>query len=73
MELHNIYVDVRNTNHLIIESFRFQDEDNYEYEIFLILSSACVWTNVILMGKHDSRRNSTASFRENVLVTLLEV
>ena len=42
MELHNIYVDVRNTNHLIIESFRFQDEDNYEYEIFLILSSACV-------------------------------
>ena len=51
----------------IIESFRFWDENDYEYEIFSVLSSARAWTNVILAGKCDSRRHSTTSFSENVI------
>jgi len=50
----------------IIESFRCWDD--YEYEIFSVLSSALAWTNVILAGKRDSRRHSTTSFSENVIV-----
>ena len=50
-----------------IESFRFwDDDDDYEYEIFSILSTAHVWTSVILAGKCGSRRHSTMSFSENV-------
>ena len=50
------------------ESFRFKDEDDNEYKIFPILSSALAWTSVILAGKRDSRRHSTTSFSENVVV-----
>ena len=50
----------------IIESFRFWDE--YEYEIFSVLSSALAWTNVILAGKRESRRHSTTSFSKNVVL-----
>ena len=34
----------------IIESLK-KDEDDYEYEIFLTLSSVPAWTNVILAEK----------------------
>ena len=32
----------------LIESFRFYGGDNYEYEIFSILSSALGWANFLL-------------------------
>ena len=48
----------------LMESFRFEDED--EYEIFSILSSVRAWASVILAGKRDSRRHSTNGFRENI-------
>ena len=35
------------------QSFRFWDQDVYKYEIFLILSIAHAWTNVILAGKQQ--------------------
>ena len=44
-----------------IESFRFWDEDDYEYKIFSILGIAHAWTSVILAGRRDSRRQSTTS------------
>ena len=47
---------------------RFWDEDDYEYEIFPILSSARARTTVILAGKCGSRRLSTTSFSESVVV-----
>ena len=47
---------------------RFWDEDDYEYEIFRILSSARARTTVILAGKCGSRRLSTTSFSESVEV-----
>ena len=50
------------------ESFRFKDEDDNEYKIFSVLSSALAWTSVILAGKSGSRRHSTTSFSENVVV-----
>ena len=49
-------------------TLRFFDEDDYEYEIFSILSVAQAWTNVILAGKRDNRRHSTTSFSEEVVV-----
>ena len=52
----------------LLESFRFWDEDDYEHEIFSILSSALSKTSVILAGKRGSRRHSTTSFSENVVV-----
>ena len=52
----------------LLESFRFRDEDDFEYEIFSMLSIARAWTSVILAGKRDSRRHSTTSFSENVVV-----
>ena len=54
--------------HCSIESFRFWDEDDYEYQIFSVLSSAFAWASVILAGKRDSLRHSTTSFSENVVV-----
>ena len=51
-----------------LESFRFQDEDNYESEIFSILSTAHARNDVILAGKCGSRRQSITSFSENVVV-----
>ena len=52
----------------VLKSFRFKDEDDYENEIFSILSGARALTNVILAGKCDSRRYSSTSFSENVVV-----
>ena len=52
----------------MLESFRFRDEDNYEYEIFTILGISHAWTNVILAEKRDSRRHTTTSFSENAVV-----
>ena len=45
----------------VLESFRFEDENHYEYEIFSILSIARAWTSVTLAGKRDSCRYSTSS------------
>ena len=52
----------------VLESFKFWDEEDYEYEIFSILSSARARTNVILAGKSDKLRHSTTSFSENVVL-----
>ena len=49
----------------IIESFRFEDEDDYEYKIFRILSSVRAPASVFLAGKRDSRRHSTVERRLN--------
>ena len=51
-----------------MESFRFDYEEDCEYEISSILASARAWANVILAGKRDSRRHSTTSLSENVVV-----
>ena len=53
---------------IIVETFRFWDDYDYEYEIFSILSSARAWASVILAGKCVSRRRSTTSFSKNVEV-----
>ena len=37
-------------NQAVLQSFRFWDEDDYEYEIFRLLSSALAWANAILVG-----------------------
>ena len=50
------------------ERFRFLEEDDYEYEIFSILSIGHAWTSVILAGNCDSRRHPTTSFSEHVVV-----
>ena len=50
------------------ESLRFEDKGDYEGEFFPILSSAHARTNVILAGEFGSRRQSTTSFSEKVLV-----
>ena len=54
-----------------LETFRYWDEYDNEYEIFPILSSARAWTSVISAGTRGSRRHSTTSFRENVEVAML--
>ena len=52
-----------------IETFiRFDDEYDYEYEIFSLSSSARAWTSVILGGKRGSRRRSTTSYIASVVV-----
>ena len=48
----------------ILDSFRFWDEDDYEYEIFSVRSSALAWANVILARKRHIRRHSTSTFSE---------
>ena len=53
---------------MITETFRFYDDDDYKDEIFSILSIARMNTSVILAGKLDGRRHSTADFSENVIV-----
>ena len=45
------------------------NEEVYEYEISSVLSSARAWPSVILAGKRDSRRHSSMSFSENVVVS----
>ena len=57
-----------NLFHIVKESFRFYDENDYECEIFSIVSSARASGSVILAGKRDSRRHSTTSFSESVVV-----
>ena len=52
-----------------IETFRFWDKYDYEYEIFSILSIACALTGIILVGKHDCGHHSIMSFNKNVVVT----
>ena len=47
---------------VLTEIFEFQDEDDYECAIFLVVSSARVWSSIILAGKRDSRRNSNMGF-----------
>ena len=53
----------------LLETFRFWDENEYDYDIFSILSIAHAWTQwtVIGAGKRDSRRHSTSSISENVV------
>ena len=53
---------------MITGTFRFYDDDVYKDEIFSILSIARMNTSVILAGKLDGRRHSTADFSENVIV-----
>ena len=55
---------------ILTESFRFWDEDDYKYEIFLLLGNAHAWASLILARKRYSRRHSTAgtSFSKNVVV-----
>ena len=52
----------------ILENLRFWDQDDYDYEIFPILSVTHAWASVILAGKRDSRRRPTTTFSENVVV-----
>ena len=49
-----------------IESFGFEDENDYEYEIFATLGIARAWARITLAGK--KRRHSTTSFSVNVVV-----
>ena len=51
-----------------LETFRFWEEYDYEYEIFSMVSSARAWAGVIWAGKRGSRRHSTTSFSESVIV-----
>ena len=44
------------------------NEYDDEYEILSMLRSFRAWNSVILAGKRDSRRRSTTSFSENVVV-----
>ena len=50
------------------ETFRFSDETTTSTRLNTRLSSARRWTSVILAGKRDSRRHSTTSFSENVVM-----
>ena len=47
---------------VLTEIFEFQDEDDDECTILLVVSSARVWSSIILAGKRDSRRNSNMGF-----------
>ena len=53
---------------LTLETSRFLDEYDYEYEIFSVLSSPQAWTSVILAGKCGSPGHSTTSFSANVVL-----
>ena len=44
------------------------DENDYEYEIFSIVISAHACRSVTLAGKRGSRRHSTTSFSESVVL-----
>ena len=37
-------------NQAVLQSFKFWDEDDYEYKVFFLLSSALAWANIILLG-----------------------
>ena len=57
--------DQWNKRFTTVQVYWFCNEDDYENQIFSILSSAKAWTSVILAGKRDSRRHSKTGFREN--------
>ena len=57
----------------VTQSFRFEDDNDYEYDIFSVLSSARAGASVILAGKSDSRRHSTTGFSESGGNKLLNV
>ena len=46
----------------------FDNRELFFKELFPILSSACARTTIILAGKCSSRRQSTTSFSEHVVV-----
>ena len=43
---HHFYVNFLETIFLLIETLKFQDEDDFQYDILLLLSSARTWTSV---------------------------
>ena len=51
-----------------LENLRFEENNNYEYKIFTILSIAGAWTGTILAGKHDSHGHCATKFSMNVVV-----
>ena len=53
---------------LLIERFRFKDEDHYEYQYLLSTKSCKLVSQLHFAGKCDSRRHSTTSFTSNVTV-----
>ena len=55
---------------VLTEVFEFQDEDDYECTILLVVSSARVWSSIILAGKRDSRRNSNMGFYGSILILI---
>ena len=57
----------------VTQSFRFEDDNDYEYDIFSVLSSARAGASVILAGKSDSRRHSTTGFSKSGGNKLLNV
>ena len=59
--------------HGVTQSFRFEDDNNYEYYIFSVLSSAHAGASVILAGKSDSRRHFTTGFSKSGGNKLLNV
>ena len=52
----------------LLESFRFEEDNNYEYKIFSILSIAGAWTSVILAGNRDGHDHSATKSSVNVIV-----
>ena len=65
---YNYCFNKRKTINFYFTSFRFRDEDDYEYQIFTILSIAHPLISVISAGKRDSRRHSITCVSENVVV-----
>jgi len=51
-----------------IESLRFWDKYDYNYEIFPILSNTQEWTSIIMTRKRDSHHHSSTSFSTNFVV-----
>ena len=59
---------VRERDFLLSPSLLLRDEEDYEYKIFSIPSSAFARTNVILARKRGSRRHSTTNCSTNIVV-----
>ena len=57
----------------VTQSFRFEDDNDYEYDIFSVLSSARAEASVILAGKSDSLRHYATGFSESGGNRLLNV
>ena len=54
---------------MFIGTFRLQDENDYEYEIFSLDNIERAQTSFILAGKTWYRRHFSARFRKNVVVS----